>query len=334
MATAASTDQQVEQFEVLASEVFVPLRVRPLSPTAFAGSIRVTRTDDVVVTRIRCAPCRVERLPRLIGSNDRDLVKVTVLTSGRLEVEQDGRRCVLAPGDLVNYATSRPYTLNFTEAHDTTVVAVPRRLLGAHADALSTRTAVGVPTSHGVQRVVGGFFRTLTDVLDEGADPFATDPTRHLVNALVSTVISELADLGPSEGTGLADRILAHCLTRLDDPGLTVESVARAHHVSVRYLHKVLSSRSLTLSAWIRRQRLERIRRDLADPALAGRTIPAVAARWGVLDASHLSRALKAEFGETAAQVRRTARERQPSGGRRSGQARPDALHLGEGFDR
>jgi AraC-like DNA-binding protein len=84
--------------------------------------------------------------------------------------------------------------------------------------------------------------------------------------------------------------------------------VARAHGVSVRYLHKVLAPTGSTLSAWIRRQRLDRIRRDLADESLAGRTASAIAARWGMTDTGHLSRALKAEFGMTAHEIRRSTR--------------------------
>ncbi|MGR6919780.1 hypothetical protein ACU635_36575 [[Actinomadura] parvosata] len=43
----------------------------------------------------------------------------------------------------------------------------------------------------------------------------------------------------------LGDRLLAYCLGRLHDPGLTPASVAHAHHVSLRYLHKVLGARGL-----------------------------------------------------------------------------------------
>ncbi|PXY22736.1 helix-turn-helix domain-containing protein [Prauserella muralis] len=306
--TSVSVDEHVASFEASASTAFAPLRIRPLGPGPFTGALRAATAGDVVVTRIRCGPCRVQRLPSLITSADPDLVKVTVLTAGRGEVEQDGRRCVLGPGDLVNYATDRPYQLTFTEPYDTTVVAVPKSRLGAHADTLARRTAMAVPTSHGVQRVVGGFFRTLTDVLPGDGGMFTGDATHHLTDALVSMVLSELTTLRPEPGDDLADRVLAHCLARLSDPDLTVESVARAHQVSVRYLHKVFRARELTLSAWIRRQRLARIRRDLADPALADRTTAAIAARWGLLDATHLSRALKAEFGQTAAEIRRAAR--------------------------
>ena len=51
------------------------------------------------------------------------------------------------------------------------------------------------------------------------------------------------------------------------------------------------------MSEWIRRARLERCRRDLADPALARETILAVATRWGMPDAAHFSRMFRATYG-------------------------------------
>jgi AraC-like DNA-binding protein len=83
--------------------------------------------------------------------------------------------------------------------------------------------------------------------------------------------------------------------------------VAQEHNVSVRQLNRVMGVNGIKLAAWIRGQRLERIRRDLADPSLAGRSAERIAADWGILDASHLSRAMRAEFGQNASQIRRTA---------------------------
>lgn len=64
----------------------------------------------------------------------------------------------------------------------------------------------------------------------------------------------------------------------------------------------------LTFAAWVRHERLLRIRRDLLDPDYADRSTVAIARRWGVLDAKHLGRALESEFGETLSDLRRTQR--------------------------
>ncbi|MCO5994379.1 helix-turn-helix domain-containing protein [Actinoallomurus rhizosphaericola] len=132
----------------------------------------------------------------------------------------------------------------------------------------------------------------------------------HLADALASLLVASFTDTGPRRvemAADLTDRIIAYALANLNDPALSVDSVARRHGISSRYLHRLFQRRGTTFAAWVRRERLIRIRRDLQDPALVTRTAAAIAARWGIRDAGHLSRALKREFGRTAADIRREA---------------------------
>ncbi|MGV9608081.1 helix-turn-helix domain-containing protein, partial [Streptomyces sp. NPDC003631] len=105
--------------------------------------------------------------------------------------------------------------------------------------------------------------------------------------------------------THLVDRIRVYTLASLGDPLLKAQQVARQHHISVRHLHALFRGADLTFAAWVRHERLLRIRRDLLNPAFAGRSTAAIAARWGIVDPKHLSRALKHEFGETVSDLRR-----------------------------
>ncbi|MEO3973620.1 helix-turn-helix domain-containing protein [Streptomyces sp. CAU 1734] len=310
MASTPDIRERSERFQALVSDAFAPLRVRPdedaaEGPVPTLGS---ARPGQILVTRITGGPCTVQRTPSLIGSGDRELVKVALYGRGRAGVEQDGRQCLPAPGDLVLYETVRPYRLRFWDPFDLVVLGIPRTLLGPHTDPLVSRTASAVPTGAGGRRLAAALLRDAAGDLE--ACSGSGGP--HLADALVSVVLTALAeqpvDLRPADDLG--ERILTHCLGRLADPRLSPESVARAHHVSVRYLHKVLQRRGVTLASWIRVRRLERIRRDLADPALADRSVSAIAAGWGVLDATHLSRALRAEYGQSAAEIRRAAGQR------------------------
>jgi AraC-like DNA-binding protein len=65
----------------------------------------------------------------------------------------------------------------------------------------------------------------------------------------------------------------------------------------VRYLYKLFETEPTGVAGWIRERRLERCRRDLLDPALAERPVSAVAARWGLTNAAHFSRAFRAAYG-------------------------------------
>jgi AraC-like DNA-binding protein len=80
---------------------------------------------------------------------------------------------------------------------------------------------------------------------------------------------------------------------------LTPASIAAAHHVSLRYLHKLFEEygQVRTVAAWVRERRLDRCRRDLADPLLGDWTVEQVASRWGLRGGAHFSRLFKAAFG-------------------------------------
>ncbi|MBW0089418.1 helix-turn-helix domain-containing protein [Pseudonocardia sp. KRD-184] len=306
---AAAETGDGARFATLLAEASAPVRVRPLTDGVFHSAVRSAAAGDVRVSVVSGSPCTVTRGLDLIATGDPGVLVVALPRTGRAEVEQDGRRCLVGPGGLVNYVTSRPYEVTFREAYEMVVVSIPLTALGAHADTLAGRTAVAVTTDTGPRDVVATLFGTLAAKIDGCTAGEASCSTEYLADAIVSLAIAELVDIPPQgAGDDLADRVLAHCLAHLSDPGLTVESVARAHAVSVRYLHKVLAPREITLSAWIRTQRLERICRDLADESLRGRTASAVAARWGLTDARHLSRALRAEFGTTATEIRRSGR--------------------------
>lgn len=95
-----------------------------------------------------------------------------------------------------------------------------------------------------------------------------------------------------------------HIEARLGERRLGPPTVAAAHHISVRRLHQLFAAQPETGSALIRRRRLEQCRADLADPALRGLTVAAVAARWGFRDPAHFSRLFRAAYGHTAAEHR------------------------------
>ena len=125
------------------------------------------------------------------------------------------------------------------------------------------------------------------------------------LTALLVAAISETTPDRVDTAVELADRITVYALANLADPGLCVESVARRFAISPRTLHRLFADRHDTFATWLREERLQRVRRDLLDPSLARYTVAAIAARWGLYDAAHLSRLVKTRFGQTPAQLRR-----------------------------
>jgi AraC-like DNA-binding protein len=101
----------------------------------------------------------------------------------------------------------------------------------------------------------------------------------------------------PEAARGMLTRVKEYVLRHLADPGLSPDGIAAAHHVSVRYLHKLFQFEGVTLTRWIQRERLRMCRRDLSRASGAAPTVAAVAQRWGFVSPAHFSRVFRAAYG-------------------------------------
>nr|WP_319673967.1 helix-turn-helix domain-containing protein [Streptomyces sp. ME18-1-4] len=125
---------------------------------------------------------------------------------------------------------------------------------------------------------------------------------------LLATLAAERSGTGTGVGVGgapgtpggrspLLVRVMEYVELHLTDSDLLPEVIARAHHISVRYLHKLFKEEDTTGGRWILRRRLEECRRDLMRNGRGSRTIAAVAGRWGFLSAAHFSRVFRSAYG-------------------------------------
>lgn len=286
------------------SSRFAPLRVA--DHRTFHPPVVLATVGPVVVARIRAGAATVDRDHALITSADPEWMQLTLLHSGQVSIAQCRWTIRLNPGDLFAFGTKRPYRLTADGVSDLTAFCVPRASLGRYADVISRRTASPISTEMGAGRLL----RQLLDAMESvDEDLTAQGPARsYVADALTALLLAAFTETTPEQaavGSDLVDRIQAYVLANLGDPLLNAERVAQRHNISVRYLHGLFQGRDLTFAAWIRHERLLRIRRDLLDPAFADRSTTAIAARWGNLDSKHLGRALKTEFGVTLTDLRR-----------------------------
>ncbi|QRP45726.1 helix-turn-helix domain-containing protein [Amycolatopsis sp. FDAARGOS 1241] len=201
-------------------------------------------------------------------------------------VTQDGRRAVLRPGDLAFYDAARPYELWFPAEFEMKVFMVPRRLLGIADADLHRVTATTLCPDSGVPALASPFLARLTAAEGAAADRLSASA----LNLLESLVLDGAQ---PPEPTLLL-RISAFITDHLAEPDLTPVTIASAHRISVRYLHKLFSADGVSVARWIQQRRLEESRRDLGRTTA---TVAAIAHRWGFADAAHYSRSFKSAYG-------------------------------------
>jgi len=293
-------------FRSAVSDSFVPLQVTSSGADRFRGVIRGASIDEVHVNDVRATAHVVERTPELIARGDRSYFKLSLMLAGTGLLVQDDREAVLSPGDLAVYDTDRPYSLVFGEEFRTMVVMFPKHLIGLPAELVGQLTAVRISGQEGLGGMVAPYLSQLAANLDQLAGSTGAR-LAHSALDLVTTVFTR--ELGLDEASAdphrsLMHRIRAYIERDLASTELSPTVIAAAHYISTRHLHGLFQEQGTTVSTWIRTRRLERCRRDLLDPILAGRPVSAIAARWGFVDAAHFSRAFKAAYGVSPSEYR------------------------------
>jgi AraC-like DNA-binding protein len=228
---------------------------------------------------------------------------------GQLVVEQAGREAALEPGDFTLVDWSRP--ARWATASERSVAQMfPRALLALPHDEVARLGGVRISGRHGAGALFSSFARQVVAHLDDYGVADGARLGTSMVDLFAAALAARLdgADRLPADTRQetLRRRVHAFIEQRLADPALSPATVAAAHHVSVRYLYKFFEGRHRGVAGLIRERRLERSRRDLLDPALADRPVSAIAARWGLVDPAHFSRAFRAAYGVPPVEYRQT----------------------------
>ncbi|MCX5401670.1 AraC family transcriptional regulator [Streptomyces sp. NBC_00102] len=246
---------------------------------------------------------RVSVPPWLKGSGDGETLHVALHVSGTAAVVRGGTEVLLEPGGIVFCGPGTLVLPRPGDPYRMTVFHVPRRLMPI-TDA-ELRRVMGVPLS--CAEGVGGLVSHFLSVLAAGREldrprtgdrlvANAVEILAVLVTGFVGAQGTDSTDSADS-GTRMVARITNHIELHLADPDLSPRSIARAHHISVRYLHKLFQGEGTTVSRLVLRRRLEACRRELVGSPRRGLTVAAVAHRWGFVSPSHFSRAFRDAYG-------------------------------------
>ncbi|MDI2033546.1 helix-turn-helix domain-containing protein [Paenarthrobacter nitroguajacolicus] len=301
-----ATTDRFDAWNQAVNSAFVPLSVVAREPEQFDGGLINQTIGPVFLSAVSGTASHVSRGSKEIQANDPGLVKLGLQLRGYSVVAQDGREAALTPGDFAIYDTTRPYDLFFDDAFRMMVVMFPPEALHLNRKSIAALTASRVSGRQGLGSLTSALLGAVAHQLHEGSVAEAatvSDALMNLISAVFAERVPPSSPLTP-ERLALMERIEAFVAARLSDPELTVGDIAAAHNVSVRYLQKLFEERDDTVSAWLRRQRLEKCRTDLVDPSLQQRPVSAVGMHWGFTDASSFSRAFKSAFGYSPSEYR------------------------------
>jgi AraC-like DNA-binding protein len=304
---------RLDYWQQSADAAYLPVQIRSPAREQFSARMWGYQLGPLGLFRIVATPNTMVRDSRQIAACDPECLHLSVVSRGRISAAQEGRTGVARIGDIISYDTSYPVVFEADQPYESFIVRIPRSLLGRQQAEIAGRTAIAISGVNGLPRAAVAFLRSLADGFRDGTIT-ATD-TPNMVDLVLDLVRGVYTLPAPvPERTRLRSRsevllnVQSYIESRLGDPALGPEEIARAMFVSTRCLHKLFESEGTTVCRWIRASRLERCRRDLLDPAHDDETILAIASRWGLPGAQHFSRLFRSEYGCAPRDVRREAR--------------------------
>lgn len=289
-------------------------RLRSDHADDFRAHLRTVDMGDSQISALSFPSLETVRTPKLIRQNDPEVYLVNCVLKGMGQVSQAGSQATFRAGEIVLVDSSRPYRSLHSPVSDTVssvVLQIPRSLLPLPRKTVQRVLTLPVSGRHGVG---GVFWRWLGDLNARAAELTPADTTvlASVTADLLASLLGRCAEAEEGmtpEARRRALRVHIRDFIRqhLGDPALSPAAIAAAHQISVRHLYQLFAAEGTTPAAWIRRSRLERCRRDLADPGLRRRSVQDISAWWGFTDPAHFSRLFRAAYGMPPSDYRHQA---------------------------
>ncbi|MFJ9622952.1 helix-turn-helix domain-containing protein [Streptomyces sp. NPDC101181] len=267
---------------------------------------------EVPLSALRFSSMLARRTPALVRQSDPDMYGLCVAVRAKAVFEHAHRNEQLSAGQMLLYDSALPFDAEIDGGRSEACAVVaqfPKKMLPFRERHLSQVVGEVLGKHSAVERLL---YRFLVDLGLEGGHCTPHDRVRlqSTVTDLLSTALAGRLDRDEDVPHSTHWRVLflratAFIRDHLGRAELDPALVAAAVQVSVRTLNRIFAKHDTAVATFIREQRLERIRTDLATPHLHYLTVHAIAARWGYPEAPAFSRAFRTTFGEPPSEYRR-----------------------------
>ncbi|WP_287039538.1 helix-turn-helix transcriptional regulator [Mycobacterium sp.] len=255
---------------------------RTAPPSEFATLFPV---DDIVYVDLAWNRRTLSRLPQPQAATTEEYVALATIRSGSEVVNVDGEIHRLVTGDVILWNCQAKTLISVTSSLRKSAILVPIRILEHMSlkpyDRKSLEFFTDAPTAP--------LLRQLLNCL--GEHPPLSPVYRRTRNALLEIVLGTIESSCDTTSTTMLPALRSAVSRWIDDHifamDLSPRTIAAAHAVSVRTLHRAFESEAQTLTQLIQLRKLERACDILSTP---GQTVTAVSERLNFANPSHFSR--------------------------------------------
>ena len=290
-------------------QTLLRLDVEPLSDEQLHVEVTSLRMPGLAMAVGRRSGAVYRRRREFI---DHDGISISWHSCSSCHAHQLGRTLDVSGGQAVVLTGGEPGFLRVPRLDDYFHLLVPRSCLSPRVadldDAYCRPILAENPALQLLTRYIG--------ILQE-AGTFAVPGLRrqavihiHDLMALAIGATRDAADIAKSRGARAARlrAIKEDIATRLDQPDLSVVTIAAQHRIKPRWVQRLFESEGTTFTEYVLAQRLVRAHRLLTDPLHANQKVSTIALDIGFGDLSYFNRAFRRRYGTTPSELRPAAR--------------------------
>jgi len=316
MDTVFSTDDYAQSRRYAAwrdaiCDVYVHVDVAATHPDRYRGSIREAKFGDVVLTDILLSEQRIRRNNRHISKLDKDCYYIQLLHKGNVSVIQRGETHRSNPARGAIFSATEEYELHCHGEVRSFYLELPRDEFAQRFPRERIPIAASLNTTQGLGRIATEFCASLATEGSKLEDKLRAGLGAQLMDMLAFALLTSEGDMPAAEGSVKKARLLhvqQWIESHLKDADLSLEKVASANGMSLRYLHALFEGCEMSVSEWIWNRRLQLAYDGLA--RVSGHSITSIAFDHGFNSSAHFSTMFKRKYGLSPRDlVRRTIRD-------------------------
>jgi AraC-like DNA-binding protein len=290
-------------------DVYVHVDVEATDPDRYRGFIREAKFGDVVLTDILLSEQRIRRNNQHISQLDKDCYYLQLLHKGNISVLQRGETHRSNPARGAIFSATEEYELHGHGEVRSFYLELPRDEFAQRFPRERIPVSASLNTARGLGRIATEFCASLAA---EGAkldDALRAGLGNQLMDMLAFTLLTSEGDIPAAEGSVKTARLRSvqqWIEAHIKDADLSLEKVAGANGMSLRYLHVLFEACEMSVSEWIWNRRLQ-----LAYDGLArggGRSITSIAFDHGFNSSAHFSTMFRRKYGMSPRDVARLTR--------------------------
>lgn len=284
--------------------------IEPLSDVPFRAEATLQAIPGLRTIALKGSSMRFERSKTNIVDGD-DSIGIIVCSPSRSQMSQRDQEIELRAGDAIALLHSEPATVTYVEGWQYGL-AMPRDALIQRVrdiDRLTMR-----PISHRTE-ALRLLMTYLKSTFKESAlvVPKLRDTVVTHIHDLAALAIGGCAPLGETSASAVVaarhSAVLDHIATHFQDPGLSLEIVARRQGISPRYLQRLMASSGTSFTERVNELRLQRAFELVTGRHTSAQRISDIALEVGFSDVSHFNRLFRARFGVSPRGIRCAGRE-------------------------